>query len=221
MSRNYSQSRHDWALELQKRFAKGLYAGHFDVPTSDIKEPDAQENDLAQALDYQGIDKIIQVNGSSRYMAQRYRRQPKNDDYDADDVDFSLRSKSGPGEQCEYTTLKAKYNDEFGNLPAYYAHGVVHDDDTQFEEKGHEWGFRKFRILDGVRTLEAIFEGEVPLIWEKTNTDRVTAAKYYSFDDLHDAGCVIDDFALYELQNLGGSDLPDHLAEFVHGGNFE
>lgn len=219
MSRAYSHERHKWVFPLQEQFAKPLYASYFDVPESGIEEPDAQENDLALALDYQGIDKIIEVNGSSRYVAQRYRRQPTDDDYDADDIDFSLRSRSGPGEQCEYTTLKAKYNDEFGNLPAYYAHGVTHDDDTRYKERGHEWGFRKFRILNGERTLEAIFEGEVPLLAENDNDDGVTAAKYYSFDDLHDAGCVIDDFALYELQNLGGSDLPDHLAEFVHGGD--
>ncbi len=138
----------NWALEMQPFAIAQFYSKLW--PSARIIELDKErKNELAQAIDIGGADKMIQFpDGGLAFLGQRFRR-PHQKKYD----DFTLRRDRPSGMMTEFQKIVLAL-ERGGFLAGYYAYGHVNE---------AEDGFIRMRILKFREFIEAVLHGELYL----------------------------------------------------------
>jgi len=137
-----------WALEMQPLAITQFYSELW--PGARIVELDMErKNELAQAIDIGGADKMIQFpDRGLAFLGQRFRR-PHQKRYD----DFTLRRDRPSGMMTEFQKVVLAL-ERGGFLAGYYAYGHVNEEED---------GFIRMRILRFREFIEAVLCGDLRL----------------------------------------------------------
>lgn len=137
-----------WVLEMQA-FAIAQFYSKLWLGARIIELDKERKNELAQAIDIGGADKMIQFpDGGLAFLGQRFRRwgERKFDD-------FTLRRDRPSGMMTEFQKIVLAL-ERGGFLAGYYAYGHVNEEED---------GFIRMRILKFRGFIEAVLNGELRL----------------------------------------------------------
>lgn len=185
-------SRKNWALIMQERYALNIYKAYWAIGDGQITEFDAyaETEDAAMKIDASGIDKMIEPDTGVRHIAQRFRTLSELKDASVVDPDFSIRRASYSDQDTEYDKLFNAYRNN-GDIPRLYSFGIgaaISKADCL------EMGFKDFYFFDLPRFLKLVDSGHIEAVASYPNGDG-SEALYYSIDDLRDSDVIQDEIS--------------------------
>lgn len=199
MTRGFD-SRRSWAAKMHQEWLAPAMAEYWDVDVDDI-QPMMGDSAGAKAADQAGgIDAIVRTVGSAPvFVAQRVRslRQHRSNIWRPD---FSLREKTAGGDQAEYQRLIDAHRNG-RDLPSTYLFGVG---SSTSRPRCLKQGLDALFWIDTAELLDAIDARQIDSDVHRSRTGELT--RYYSVDELRQAGCIDGEASGKTLNSVYGAD---------------
>lgn len=189
MSRGEFQTRKDWSLQMQERYAIPIYKTYWRISEDQITEVDAgaENEEIAREIDASGIDKLVQPDTGVRHLAQRFRTLCELDGGAVVDPDFSIRISSYSDMETEYDKLLNAFRNE-GNIPKIYTFAIGA---STSKRDCLRVGFKEFYFLRLPKFLKLFDGGHIQPCASYENGDG-SRGLYFDVQDLRDNHVVQD-----------------------------